>query len=178
MALAPAVSSAQNALLPAPQLPTSSELCSVNLVIYSPQPTYHSSHSAFRNQIVRLAGAQQTGTLSHTRGGVASIGASGTKQKHPPPGTHLWDEAAARHRVEAKLGHILGPGALSPLACQQKVPLVILLNVRPQQSIRMGLGCTPGTWVAEDVLHVVAIGPHMDQQGHAYLKHTGQQSWI
>lgn len=106
---------------------------------------------------------------------MTSTGASGTKQKHPRPGTHLWDEAAARHRVEAELAHILGTGTLSPLACQQKVLLGFLLNVRPQQSIRMGLGCTARTWVAEVILHMVAIGPHMDQQGHAYLKHTGQQ---
>ena len=48
---------------------------------------------------------------------MSSPGVSGTKQAHPRPGTHLWDEAAAGHCVEAELGHILGPSTLGPLAC-------------------------------------------------------------
>ena len=53
VAFAPAGLSAENTLPPARRLPTSSKLSSVNLGIYSPSPTSHSSHSAFRDQVHR-----------------------------------------------------------------------------------------------------------------------------
>lgn len=58
----------------------------------------------------------------------------------PPRDTHLRDEATAGHRVEAKLGHILRPGTLSPLTCQQKGLFVSRFNARPPQGTRTGPG--------------------------------------
>lgn len=43
-----------------------------------------------------------------------------SKHRHPHPGTHLRDEATARHRVEAELGHMLGLSILGPPAYQQE----------------------------------------------------------
>lgn len=62
-----------------------------------------------------------------------------SKHVHPDPGTHLRDEATARHRVEAELGHMLGLSILGPPAYQQEEMWSFLLNARPRQRVRTGL---------------------------------------
>lgn len=111
-AFAPAVSPTWNALPPAPQLLASSELSAVNLNINS-----SSSHTAFRNQVVRLPGAQGTGTLLYTRGGMSSTGAPGAKKARPcqaltcgmkPQQVTVWKPNLATYRGPA-------PSALWPV---------------------------------------------------------------
>ena len=89
---------------------------------------------------------------------------SSAKQGHPHAGTHLRDEATARHRVEAKLGHILGLGTLSPPACRQKE--LLFFSSRPERSRAPGQAWAAllGRGWSEDVLHVVAATQHGDRQ--------------
>lgn len=96
---------------------------------------------------------------------------SSAQQGHPDAGTHLRDEATARHRVEAKLGHILGLGTLSPPACQQKE--LLFFSSRPERSRAPGQAWAAllGRGWSEGVLHIMprvstGIGRTLLPQAH------------
>lgn len=90
-----------------------------------------------------------------------------TKKRHPHSDTHLWDEATARHCVEAELGHTLGLGTFGPTACQQKS----VMGTRPQENdLQTWLHAHkwPKHWSSESALHMKVSSQHVDSPGLFY----------
>lgn len=90
-----------------------------------------------------------------------------TKKRRPHSDTHLWDEAAACHCVEAELGHTLGLGTFGSTACQQKS----VVGTRPQENdLQTWLQAYkwPRHWSSESSLHMEVSNQHVDSLGLFY----------